>query len=91
MIWRVSLSMYKLLFKSFEVKFFTFLQDVNTFIQQQCIKLIKSGSEYFYVVTNVLFQRIYKKWCPQNITTVFNIENNKKCFLSIKSAYAHLQ
>ncbi len=91
MIRRVRLCLYKLLFKSFEVKLLFFLQDVNTFIQQQCIKLIKSGSEDFYVVTNVLFQIIYKKWCPQNITTVFNIENNKKCFLSVKSAYAHLQ
>ncbi len=78
------------------------MKEINTFIHQGCIKLIKSDSKLIYkififqinaVLLNCLFiQESWKKktWFLTKIlcsTTVFNIDNNQKCFLSSKSAY----
>ncbi len=79
------------------------LRDINTFIHQGCIKLIKSDSEDILQKISTLnkfcsfelsiHQRILKNkmftvstqiLCS---TTVFNMDNNQKCFLSSKSAY----
>ncbi len=63
-----------------------FFKEINTFIQQGPIKLIKRDSKYIYNVTKdfklccsfelFVHQRILKK-----ITTVFIIDNNEKSFL----------
>ncbi len=79
-----------------------FLKEINTFIQQAWIKLIKSDSKDIYNVTKDLYfcsfersihQRILKKSVKISLKvlsrrTVFNIDNNTiKCFLSTKSAF----
>jgi len=49
----------------------------NTFIQQGCIKLIKSDSKYIYNVTkfliflNVLLNFVFIKDCPPVISELF--------------------
>jgi len=73
-----------------------------TFIQHIFVKLIKSGSEDIYYVTKFYFKCCFFsfpsiKKILKNVftvttkilrsTTVFNIDNNEKCFLSTKSAY----
>ncbi len=72
---------------------------INTFIQQGCIKLIKSESKDFYNVTKdyisnkccsfelSISQRILEENVSKYEVTVFNIDDNQKCFLSSKSAY----
>ncbi len=55
-----------------------FFLEINTFIQQGCNKLIKSDSEDIY---NVRILKYIESW------KYFNIDNNKKSFLSSKSAY----
>ncbi len=80
-----------------------FLKEMNTFLQQGCIKFIESNSKDIYNVTKIYisnkrcsFELSIHLWFlknkmyqfPQNSsTTVFNIDNNQKCFLSSKSAY----
>ncbi len=77
---------------------FYFFKDINTFIHQGCIKLIKSDGKHIYnvkisisnkccsihlwILKNKMYHR--KILCS---TTVFNIDNNQKCLLSSKSAY----
>ncbi len=73
----------------------------STFIQQECIELIKNDTKAIYNViedfyTNKHFvlnaiQRILKKIIIfkysikiLSSTTVFNVDNNEKCFLSTK-------
>jgi len=74
-----------------------------TFTGQGCISLIKIDSKNVYNVTKEisisnkycsfeLHQNILKENAlrfPQTLssTTLFNIDNNKKCFLSSKSSY----
>ncbi len=55
---------------------------INTFIQQGCIKLTKSDSNN--KMTKNVSMSTQKIWSS---TTIFNIGNNHKCFLSSKSAY----
>jgi len=77
-------------------------KEMNTFIQQGCIKLIKSDSkdnimlrfqfEINAVLLNLLFSKeSWQKYIqfPQKYysTTVFNIDNDDKCVSSRKSAY----
>ncbi len=79
-----------------------FLKEINTFIQQGCIKLIKSDSKdlqyIFFLINAVLLNFLFIKesWKIKYITfstkiwsstTVFNIDNNQKWFLSSKSVY----
>ncbi len=76
---------------------------MNTVIQQGCIKLIKSDSKHIYNVTKDLYFKqmlffFYFLFLSQKKVTVsikilssimvFNIDNNKKCFL--KSANQHI-
>ncbi len=77
--------------------------DINIFIQQGCINLIKSDSKYIYNVTKDYIQinAVFELYIQQNVQkrmyhgfhknvnniTVLSIDNNRKCFLSIKSAY----
>ncbi len=78
------------LFKGLEsVRFLK--KEINTFIQQGHIDLIKSDSKDIYNVTND-HQRILEKCITVftkilSSTIVFSINNNNKCFLSMKSAY----
>jgi len=81
---------------------FTFLKKLILLFSQGCIKLIKCGSRhllcykrFLFQINAVLFNFLFIK-NPKRIivctkilsnTTVFNIDNKKKCFLSIKSAY----
>ncbi len=76
---------------------------MNTFIQQGCIKLMKSEIKGIYNVNKYLYfkvmpfelsvhQRILKKMYHVytkilSVTTVFNIHNYRKCFLRSKSEY----
>ncbi len=79
-----------------------FFKEINTFIQQGCINLIKTDSKDIYnvkkisvyinvIVLNFLFTK--KSWNIMVSTkifsssSIFNIDNNKKHFLSSKSAY----
>ncbi len=75
-------------------------------IQQKCIKLMKSVSKDIYMLQKISilnkcfpFELSIHPWILKNkmyhtkifdITTVFNIDNNQKCFLSSKSAYVTL-
>jgi len=77
-----------------------FFKEISTFLQR-CIKLIKSDSKDIYNVTkDVLSLFIWTSYSSKNpeksvsvsteilsSTTVFNIDNKNKCFLSSKSAY----
>jgi len=66
---------------------------MSTFIQQGCIKLIKSDrlcDKILLFQINPNFPFIKQSWnkvSPKifSSTTVFNIDNNKKCFLSSRS------
>ncbi len=58
-----------------------FLEEMNTFIQQGCIQLIKSDSNILFLNSEKNMSQVPKK----KIKQFFNIDNNKKCFLSIKS------
>ncbi len=62
---------------------------MNTFIQQGCIKLIKSDSKDIYNVTKTLFFKLMplftfystknpEKKFPQKLQNCFNIDNKKK-------------
>ncbi len=77
-----------------------FLKEMNAFIQQGCIKLIKSDSEMTSDRISIsdkccslelsIHQRAQNvKHFPEkhNCTTVFNIVSNNNCFLSSKSVY----
>ncbi len=79
-------------------KFFNVL--IITFIQQGCIKCIKSDSKTFImlekicifqinsVLLNFLFNRkLFLQKIIWSSTTVFNTDNNQKCLLSTKSVY----
>ncbi len=75
---------------------FFFLMEINNFIQQGCIKLIKNDSKYIYKVQDFESWTLYSSkesskkvsWFPQkHEATFFNTDNNKKYFLSSKSAY----
>ncbi len=56
---------------------------LNKFIQQECIKLIKSDREDVLM----LQKNPKKRSLDSTKSTIINIYNNKKCFLSTKSAY----
>ncbi len=72
---------------------------INYFIQQRCIKLIKSDSKDFYIVTkkissSVFFWTLYSSKNPEEkvlkMHKIFKQHKHyfyEKCFLSIKSAY----
>ncbi len=73
-----------------------FLNDINYFIQQGYIKLIKSNSKNIYRVKNNYISNkicsfelyIHQRILNKNVhTDVFNVDNNMKYFLSTKSAY----
>ncbi len=68
---------------------FFFFKEINTFIQQECITLIKSNCKhqcyklcsfelrYLRILKNIIiYTKILSRW------TVLNIYNKKKCFLS---------
>ncbi len=74
----VLLNVKKIFFKYKTLMF----KDIHTFIQQACIKLVKSNSKEIENVTKCI--TVSTKLLSS--TTVFNIGNNK-CFLSSKSAY----
>ncbi len=62
---------------------------MNVLIPQGHISLIKSDSKYNYDVTKYVFWMFYSSKNPENIyvskkNAVFNIDDNKKCFLSRK-------
>ncbi len=61
--------------------FFFFFLEINTFIQQGCIKLIKSDITDIYNVTKDLY---FKKML---FIKQHNFRNHKKYFLGSKSAY----
>jgi len=85
--------MYILSFKGFGVNKFSLLlffyfifYNKATLIQQG---LIKSGSKDIYISNKLSIQlrMMYQSYILISSPTVFNIKNNKKCFLSTKSAY----
>jgi len=56
------------------------LKEINTFIQQGCIKLINSDSKDIYNVTKISISNkccfCYKNVKQFGLTTVLNIDNN---------------
>ncbi len=46
---------YTLLLKRFDFKSFFFLNEINTFIQKGCIKLIKSDRKNIYNFSNIFY------------------------------------
>ncbi len=73
--------------------------EIDTFMQQGCVKLVKSESKDIYKVSKFIFQikavllnfLFIKSWIKRimvptkySSTSVFNIDNSKKYFLSSK-------
>ncbi len=77
------------------VKVCGLLKEINTFIDQGHIKLIKSDNKDIYNVTidfcfkinAVLLNCLFICEKILGSTTIFNIANNQKCLLSSKSVY----
>jgi len=77
--------------------FFYFYFFINTFVQEGCIKMMKNDIKCMYNVKN-----IYNKCCSLELVIhqrimvftkilrskpLFNIDNNKKCYMCSKSSY----
>ncbi len=71
-----------------------FLKEINTFIQQGYIKLLKSDSKYFYIVTKNIFQILFLKDLVTLATGVMVVENvtlPQRNKLHFKTAYFKIE
>ncbi len=68
---------------------FSILKQINTFIQQGCIKLIKRDSKFLFPIKIECSSKNPEKKITVSLkivssTTIFKIDHNNKCFLSTK-------